>query len=143
VKDVFQESSSSGRVDGVAGAVGTKGRLAQDGHGLHLPVWLGAIFYTQIAHRKKSEGEFTEPGDAVAGAAIEVPATGVIQVNRTSRERCRRRPPWHDKYTPGHRMSSGHIVTIRELKILLVRDLTLSSNCAKKLRGPAESAFGS
>jgi hypothetical protein len=48
VKNVFQQPSSSGPVDGVAAAVGARERLTVDRHGPLLPFWLGPIVYTQI-----------------------------------------------------------------------------------------------
>lgn len=50
VKDVLQESFSSGLVVSVAPAVRTNRRPIEDRHGLHLPFQLGPILYTQISH---------------------------------------------------------------------------------------------
>jgi hypothetical protein len=55
VKDVFNQPFSSGLEDCVAGAIRTKGRLAQDRHGLHLSFLAGAVLYIQSSRGGMSE----------------------------------------------------------------------------------------
>jgi len=53
VKDLLKEPFPSGPVGCSAGAVRTKGRLAEDQHGTNLPFWLGKPFYIQTRISQK------------------------------------------------------------------------------------------